>query len=99
MTNELSDRLCRQNDRNPRQPIRYHPAEDAARLTCPLLICAAAEDKESPLENTRALANSAPRGELRVYPGTHFTFYTEPEFRDRVVADQIDFYRRASAKV
>ncbi|MEV2273132.1 hypothetical protein [Nonomuraea africana] len=43
------------------------------------------------------LADRAPRGELRVYPGTHFTFYTDPTFRDRVVADQIDFYRQKSA--
>lgn len=81
------------------QMMRYRPAEAAARLACPLLVCAAAEDHETPLESTRALAESAPRGELRVYPGTHFTFYTDPSFRDQVVADQIDFYRRASATV
>ncbi|GAA2417359.1 alpha/beta fold hydrolase [Nonomuraea africana] len=79
------------------QMMRYRPAEAAARLTCPLLVCAAAEDRETPLETTRMLADRAPRGELRVYPGTHFTFYTDPTFRDRVVADQIDFYRQKSA--
>ncbi|MFD1936580.1 MULTISPECIES: alpha/beta hydrolase [Nonomuraea] len=79
--------------------MRYRPAGPAARLTCPLLVCVAAEDRETPLETTRELAERAPRGELRSYPGTHFTFYTDPRFRDRVVADQIDFYRRASARV
>ncbi|GAA0954715.1 alpha/beta hydrolase [Actinocorallia libanotica] len=77
--------------------MRYRPAEAAARLTCPLLVCAAAEDRETPAETSRVLADRAPRGEMRVYPGTHFTFYTDLAFRDRVVADQIDFYRRTSA--
>ncbi|MFI7638363.1 alpha/beta hydrolase [Nonomuraea sp. NPDC049400] len=81
------------------QMMRYRPAEAAARLTCPLLVCVAAQDRETPLETTRVLADRAPRGELRTYPGTHFTFYTDPSFRDQVVADQIDFYGQASAKV
>jgi pimeloyl-ACP methyl ester carboxylesterase len=81
------------------QMMRYRPAEAAARLTCPLLVCVAAEDRETPLETTRVLADRAPRGELRIYPGTHFTFYTDPAFRARVVADQIDHFRQASATV
>lgn len=81
------------------QMMRYRPAEAAARLACPLLVCVAAEDRETPLETTRELADRAPRGELRVYPGTHFTFYNDPGFRERVVADQIDFFRRTSATV
>lgn len=76
------------------QMMRYHPAESAARLSCPLLVCVAADDQETPLENSRALADRAPHGELRIYPGTHFTFYTDPELRRRVVAEQIEFYRR-----
>ncbi|GAA4975854.1 pimeloyl-ACP methyl ester carboxylesterase [Nonomuraea thailandensis] len=79
--------------------MRYRPADAAARLACPLLVCVAAQDRETPLESTRVLAERAPRGELRAYPGTHFTFYTDPELRERVVADQIDFYRRVSATV
>lgn len=79
------------------QMMRYRPAEAAARLACPLLVCAADQDSETPLETTRVLADRAPRGELRTYPGTHFTFYTDPALRDRVVADQIDFYRRTFA--
>ncbi|MFI6291198.1 alpha/beta hydrolase [Nonomuraea sp. NPDC050790] len=76
------------------QMMRYRPVEAAARLACPLLVCVAAEDQETPLETTRALADRAPKGELRAYPGTHFTFYTDPTFRTRVVADQIDFFHR-----
>ncbi|WP_280494866.1 alpha/beta hydrolase [Nocardia asiatica] len=74
--------------------MRYRPAESAARLSCPLLVCAAAEDRETPVETSRALADAAPRGELRIYPGTHFSFYTDPALRDTVVADQIDFFRQ-----
>ncbi|QBS40752.1 alpha/beta hydrolase [Nocardia sp. CS682] len=79
--------------------MRYRPSEAAARLACPLLVCVAEHDRETPLESGRELAERAPRGELSVYPGTHFTFYTDPGFRDRVVADQIDFYRRSTAAV
>jgi alpha-beta hydrolase superfamily lysophospholipase len=79
--------------------MRYRPAEAAAGLACPLLVCVAAEDRETPLDITRELADRAPRGELRVYPGTHFTFYTDLGLRSRVVADQIDFYRRTTATV
>ncbi|MET8861998.1 alpha/beta fold hydrolase [Nonomuraea sp. NPDC004580] len=81
------------------QMMRYHPAESAARLTCPLLVCVAADDRETPPESNRELAERASDGELRVYPGTHFTFYTDPALRDRVVADQVAFYRRACAMV
>ncbi|MGW0247439.1 alpha/beta hydrolase [Nocardia goodfellowii] len=76
--------------------MRYRPA--AERLTCPLLVCAAADDRETPVETSRALADRAANGELRVYPGTHFTFYTDPTLRDQVVADQIDFYRSATGE-
>ncbi|HEX2313527.1 MAG TPA: alpha/beta fold hydrolase [Thermomonospora sp.] len=73
---------------------RYRPAEAAARLTMPLLVCIAADDHETPEETTRQLADRAPHGELRRYEGTHFAFYNDPAIRDRVLADQIAFYRR-----
>lgn len=75
--------------------MRYHPDEDAARLTVPLLVCAAADDRETPIETTRRLADRAPLGELRSYPGTHFTFYTDPAAREQALTDQISFLRRA----
>ncbi|MGY6655534.1 alpha/beta hydrolase [Amycolatopsis sp. TRM77291] len=74
--------------------MRYHPDEAAARLTMPLLVCVAADDHETPLETTRALAERASRGELRSYPGTHFTFYTDSATRERALTDQIAFLRR-----
>jgi hypothetical protein len=73
--------------------MRYRPAEAAARLRQPLLVCVAADDKETPLDLTQQLADRAPRGELRVYPGTHFAFYTDHDLRERVAADQVAFLR------
>jgi alpha-beta hydrolase superfamily lysophospholipase len=84
------------------QMLRYRPAEDAARLQAPLLVCAAEQDRETPVDSARALVQAAPRGTLRVYPGTHFDFYTDPAIRDRALADQLGFlheHLHASSKV
>ncbi|WP_312898308.1 alpha/beta hydrolase [Actinomadura kijaniata] len=69
---------------------RYRPAPE--RLRAPLLVCIATEDHETPEETTRVLADRAPDGELRRYPGTHFSFYNDPAIRDKVLADQIAFF-------
>ncbi|MFG3702132.1 hypothetical protein ACGF5C_30180 [Micromonospora sp. NPDC047620] len=71
--------------------MRFHPAEYAARLAAPLLVCIATEDRETPEHTTRQLAERAPRGTLRRYPATHFDFYTDPTMRERVLAGQIAF--------
>jgi dienelactone hydrolase len=84
------------------QMLRYRPAEDAARLQAPLLVCAAEQDRETPVDSARALVQAAPRGTLGVYPGTHFDFYTDPAIRDRALADQLGFlheHLHASSKV
>ena len=73
------------------QMLRYRPAVDAARLQAPLLVCAAEQDREAPVDTARALAHAASGGVLRVYPGTHFDFYADPAIRDRALADQIGF--------
>lgn len=73
------------------QMLRYRPALDAARLQAPLLVCAAEQDREAPVDTAWALVQAAPRGTLRVYPGTHFDFYTDPAIRDRALADQLEF--------
>jgi fermentation-respiration switch protein FrsA (DUF1100 family) len=73
------------------QMLRYRPAQDAARLRAPLLICLATGDTETPEAMARELADRAPHGTLRRYPGTHFDFYTDPSVRDRALADQLRF--------
>ena len=84
------------------QMLRYRPALDAARLQAPLLVCAAEQDREAPVDTARALVHAAPHGVLRVYPATHFDFYTDPAIRDRALADQLGFLHQhlhASSKV
>jgi fermentation-respiration switch protein FrsA (DUF1100 family) len=73
------------------QMLRYRPVPDAARLRAPPLVCVAADDTETPEAMTRELADRAPRGTLRRYPGTHFDFYTDPLVRDRALANQLGF--------
>ena len=82
--------------------LRYRPALDAARLQAPLLVCAAEQDRETPVDSARALVHAAAHGTLRVYPGTHFDFYTDPAIRDRALGDQLGFLHQhlhASSKV
>jgi uncharacterized protein len=73
------------------QMLRYRPALDAARLRAPLLVCVTVDDTETPEGTARELADKAPQGTLRRYPGTHFDFYTDPSVRDRALADQLRF--------
>ena len=75
------------------QMLRYHPAEDAARLTAPLLVCIAVDDRASLEVNTSQLAERAPRGRLERYPGDHFDFYDNEETIYRALADQLVFIR------
>ena len=94
LSGETRDSLWR-NEVAPRGlfgMMRYKPGEAAQRLAMPLLVCVAEFDRESPGELTRQLAERAPHGELRRYPGTHFDFYRDP-VRQRVLADQIHFLK------
>ena len=72
--------------------MRYRPGELAHRLAMPVLVSIAEDDRETPEELTRQLAERAPRGEQRRYPGDHFDFYRDP-VRGRVLADQAGFLR------
>jgi uncharacterized protein len=71
--------------------LRYRPARDAARLRAPLPVCVAVDDRETPKAMARELADRAPNGRLRRYPGTHLDFYTDPSVTDRALADQLGF--------
>jgi pimeloyl-ACP methyl ester carboxylesterase len=70
--------------------MRYRPGDEAHRLEMPVLVCVAERDNETPEELTRQIAERAPRGELRRYPGDHFDFYRDP-VRQQVLTDQIAF--------
>ena len=71
----------------------YSPLRKAASVRCPLLVQVAVDDLTTPPGPARELAERAPRGELREYPGGHFDVYLGELF-ERVVGDQIEFLRR-----
>lgn len=74
----------------------YSPGRAAARIRCPLLVQVATGDAVTPPEPARRAARRAPLGELREYPGGHFSVYHGEAF-ERAVADQVEFLARALA--
>jgi dienelactone hydrolase len=73
--------------------MRYRPSDTADRIACPLLVCVAQDDRETPPELARPLAKRAPKGEFRMFPGSHMRFY-DPNAQVGIIAEQIDFLRR-----
>jgi alpha-beta hydrolase superfamily lysophospholipase len=73
--------------------IRYRPAALAGRLAMPLLVCIAQADTAASLSLAQQAAQRAPQGELRRYPGGHFTAYLGEVF-ENMVTDQVSFLRR-----
>lgn len=71
---------------------RYKPSDHAKKLDAPLLLSAAEQDRETPLELVLEIARAAPRGEIRRYPIRHFDVY-RPDIREAVIGDQISFLR------
>ena len=85
------------NEAAPRALLRmlwYRPGNASHRLRMPLLVCIAEGDEATPEAKTRPIAERAPRGELRRYPGDHFAFYLDSEVRRQALADQIEFLRK-----
>ena len=72
----------------------FRPVRHAASLHCPWLVCVGDSDQVAKPGPAIAAARSAPRGELRVYPGVdHFDIYDGP-VHEALVADQLEFLRR-----
>lgn len=71
----------------------YRPGRKASRVHCPLLVCVMDDDAITPVGPAVAMAEAAPRGELRRYPGGHFDVYVGERFEE-AVADQIEFLTR-----
>lgn len=84
--------ICARVALNPPYRLRRR----VRRIACPILYCIADEDEINPPALGIAAARSAPRGELRRYPGGHFAPLHGDGF-EPVVADQIEFLRRAFA--
>ncbi|MCA1680489.1 MAG: alpha/beta fold hydrolase [Actinobacteria bacterium] len=68
----------------------YRPIRVAAWVQCPLLICVCDDDAINPPGPALATAARAPQGEVRRYPGGHFTIYLGEPF-EHAVAEQADF--------
>ena len=71
----------------------YRPVTDAARVSCPLLVCVADCDDLTPPEPAVRVAERAPRGELLRYGCGHFDVYGGP-WHEAMVADQVAFLHR-----
>lgn len=68
----------------------YRPGPRAERLGMPVLVCVADDDPITPPGPAIRMADRAPRGELRRYPGGHFGLYQGERF-EHVISDQIEF--------
>jgi uncharacterized protein len=82
------------NEASPRATLAmlgYRPSDASPRVEGAILVCLAEHDVLPTKQ--RLLATRARRGEVRTYPGNHFSFYRDPEIRRRIVEDQIEFLR------
>jgi fermentation-respiration switch protein FrsA (DUF1100 family) len=71
----------------------YRPGRQAARITCPVLVCACDGDALAPATRTAELVSKAPRAEVKRYPFGHFDIYVGEPF-EQAVSDQVEFLRR-----
>ncbi len=71
---------------------RYRPGT-AERVQAPLLVCAVEHDTEANPALAAKVAHAAPRGELKMYPGSHFDAYYGATFA-QMVRDEAEFLRR-----
>ena len=72
----------------------FRPGRLAPRLHCPWLVCVGEADRVARPGPAIAVAKSAPKGELRTYPGVdHFDIYQGPA-HEALLADQLTFLRR-----
>lgn len=68
----------------------YRPIRAAARIRCPIFFAIARDDAVTPPDLAQAAAATAPRAEVKLYPGGHFDGYVDPLF-ERLVADETEF--------
>jgi pimeloyl-ACP methyl ester carboxylesterase len=71
----------------------YRLERKTRRIACPILYCITEDDDVNPPELGKRAAESAPRGELKLYPGGHFDPFLGATF-DQMAADQTSFLRR-----
>jgi dienelactone hydrolase len=69
------------------------PGRLVKKIAPPILFCICERDTITPPEKTFGYARTAPRGEIKTYPATHFEIYVGKQF-ERAVADQTEFLLR-----
>ena len=72
----------------------FRPVRVAHRVSCPLMLCAAANDTIVPLKPIARAAERAPHGELHRFPIGHFDAFRVGNGFERVAAEQKDFLAR-----
>lgn len=70
----------------------YRPAAKLRHARCPVLVCVADDDTETPALPAILAAQRSPRAKLRRYPVRHFDLYDSEGF-ERAVSDQVAFLR------
>ncbi|MBA5689114.1 alpha/beta hydrolase [Rugamonas apoptosis] len=73
--------------------VSYRPGRRTAKVKPPILFCVSRTDTVTPPERTIAMAQRAPRGEIKLYDCGHFDFYLGGHF-ERAVTDQTEFLTR-----
>ena len=79
-----------------RETVNYHPAEWAAKVTCPALVVIAAEDSVNPPEQGRALFAAVGSAEKALHEevgARHYDVYSGEAF-ERVSAVQTAWFAR-----
>lgn len=71
----------------------YRPGRHAARISCPILVCACEHDSLVDVKALEQVAHDAPQGELARYPVGHFEIYSG-EWFERAVTRQAEFLAR-----
>lgn len=73
--------------------VSYRPGRRTAKIKAPILFCVSRTDTVTPPERTIAMAQRAPRGEIKLYDCGHFDFYLGEHF-EQAVTDQTEFLAR-----
>jgi pimeloyl-ACP methyl ester carboxylesterase len=71
----------------------YNLVRKVGRIRCPALYCVFEDDDVNPPALGRRAAQLTPRGELREYPGGHYSAFSEEVF-ERLVDDEVEFLGR-----
>lgn len=66
------------------------PGRQAKKIAAPILFCICERDTITPPEKTLEYARTAPKGEIKTYPASHFDIYVGEQF-EKAVADQTEF--------